>query len=302
MILTLLDYTQSIMSSLSSDEVNSISDSPESLQVAEIIRQVYFNVITRTHLPEHSQFLQFEPSLDPTAPVLMFVPDGVTKINWVKYFNNNTTGSEGTNADFTHDLNVDIPADDTAVDTPPPGYQNVEVLPVTKFIDIVTNYNPSETNVESFTFTDASNSFPGNFTLYFQNDRQPQYCTVISDYFVIFNSYDSSVDSTLQTSKCMAYGEIIPKWKMEDTFIPRIDEAQVPLLLNEAKSLAFYELKQQMHAKAEQEAKRQWSSVQQDKAVSDKPSYFHQLPNFGRYGRSSFAGLSYFKLRGWDTQ
>jgi hypothetical protein len=302
MILTLLDYTQSILSSLNSDEVNSISDTPESLQVAEIIRQVYFNVITRTHLPEHVQFIQFEPSLNPGAPVLMYVPDGVSKITWLKYFNNNITGNAGTDAGFTHDLNVDIPADDTSFNTPPPGYQDVQVLPVTEFINIVTAYNPSETNVESFTFTDSSNVFPGNFTLYYQNDRQPMYCTVISDYYVVFNSFDNTVDSTLQASKCMAYGEIIPKWVMEDNFVPLIDEAQVPLLLNEAKSLAFYELKQTLHQKAEQESKRQWSSVQQDKARSDKPSYFNQLPNFGRYGRSSYAGLSYFKLRGWDTQ
>ena len=100
----------------------------------------------------------------------------------------------------------------------------------------------------------------------------------------------------------MGYGQIIPRWSMEDTFIPLIDEAQVPLLLNEAKSLAFYELKQQLHQKAEQENKRQWSSVQKDKSKSDKPSYFHQLPNFGRNARSSYSGLSYFKLRGWDAQ
>jgi hypothetical protein len=301
MILTLLDYVQSIMASMSSDEVNSISDSSESLQVAEIIRQTYYNVVTRTHLPEHNQLLQFQPSLNPASPVLMTIPDGITKIRWVKYFNNSIT-STSNDSGFSHGLNVDIPDENSTTSIPPPGYIDVTVLPVTEFLNIVTAYNPEDSDVGSFTFTDSSNSFPGNFTIYYLNDQQPTYCTVISDYYVLFNSYDNSVDSTLQASKCMAYGQIIPRWSMEDTFVPLIDEAQVPLLLNEAKSLAFYELKQQLHQKAEQENKRQWSSVQQDKSKSDKPSYFEQFPNFGRNARSSYSGLSYFKLRGWDAQ
>jgi hypothetical protein len=302
MQLTLLQYVQSILASMNSDEVNSISDTPESLQVAEIIRQTYFNVVTRTHLPEHNQFLQFEPSLNPASPVLMTIPDGITKIRWVKYFNNNTSNTSTGTDGFSHDLNVDIPDENVSTLTPPPGYQDVNVIPVTDFMNIVTSYNPEDSDVESFTFTDSSNSFPGNFTIYYLNDQQPTYCTIISDYYVLFNSFDNTVDSTLQASKCMAYGQIIPRWSMVDTFIPLIDEAQVPLLLNEAKSLAFYELKQTLHQKAEQENKRQWSSVQKDKSKSDKPSYFHQLPNFGRNARSSYSGLSYFKLRGWDAQ
>jgi len=69
---------------------------------------------------------------------------------------------------------------------------------------------------------------------------------------------------------------------MADSFEPDIDPEQVPLLLNEAKSLAYFELKQTPHVKAEQEAKRQWSSLQKDKSVDNKPSYFDQLPNYGR--------------------
>jgi len=74
---------------------------------------------------------------------------------------------------------------------------------------------------------------------------------------------------------------------MGDTFIPELDDQQFPLLLNEAKSLAFFELKQTPHTKAEQEARRQWTSLQRDKSVDDKPSSFDALPNFGRRPNSS---------------
>lgn len=178
-----------------------------------------------------------------------------------------------------------------------PGYYYVNILPVRNFIEMVTGFNPSETDVESFTFTDNVAGYPGNYTFYYKNDKTPQYCCILNDHYVIFDSYDSAVDDTLQSSKTMAEGQIIPAWQGTDTFIPNLDEKQVPLLLNEAKSLAYFELKQSSHPKAEQEAKRQWSAVQRDKTLINRPTYFESLPNFGRPG---FQGTSYFKLRGWD--
>lgn len=297
--MTLLDYVQSILSSLSSDEVNSISDTTESLQVAEIVRSTYFNIIARAGLIETKQLVQLEPSLDPSAPVLMYLPDGVGKIDWIKYFDNNTLPNLAPN-DFQHDLNTDITSTSSTGSIPPPGYKYVIVLPVQHFLDMTSSFNPENSDTDSFTFNDNSNNYPGQFTFYFKNNKTPQYCCVLSNYYVIFDGYDSTVDTTLQASKSQCYGSVIPYWRMEDTFIPVMDEEQVPLLLNEAKSLAFYELKQTLHQKAEQEAKRQWSSLQKDKSKSDVPSYFDQLPNFGRFARSNYSGLSYFKLRGWD--
>src|SRR6266852_5680765 len=289
MKLTLLDYFQTILSSLNSDEVNSISDSTETLQVANIVRQTYFNIIARSDLPEHYQLLQLTPSIDIVEPVIMTVPAGFGKILWLKYFNSNPNSTGTTTS--SHDLNTDLVA--TATGSPiPPGYQYVNIVPVKQFLDITNSYNPQEAGVASLVFNDTSNNFPGVFTFYYRTDRQPFYCTVLSDNYVIFDSFDSTQDSTLQTSKTMAFGEIIPIWQMVDGFIPNIDETTVPLLLNEAKSLAFFELKQTAHVKAEQESKRAWSSVQKDKSLANKPSYFDQLPNFGRWGRSSFAGLS----------
>jgi hypothetical protein len=300
MRLTLLEYVQSILSSLDSDEVNSISDNPEALQVAEIVRAAYFNIIGRTDLPQHKQLLQLEPSLDPTQPVLMSIPDGISKIEWIKYFNSSNSDQPQSNPGFIHDLNLDITGAGGTSVTVPPGYEDVTLLTVHEFINKMAGLNPANVNVGTFTFNDVSNNFPGNFTFYYLNDRQPQYCTVLSDWYVIFDAYNSTIDSTLQTTKTLCYGEVIPSFTMSDTFIPNIDERQVPLLLNEAKSLAFFELKQTLHTKAEQESKRQWSSVQRDKHRVDKPNDFEALPNFGRYGRSSHSGLSFFKTRGWD--
>lgn len=361
---TLLEMTQDILSRMSSDEVNSISDTTESLQVANIIKQKYFDIINRVPLPEHEQLIQLDPSLDATMPVLMYVPDGIADIKWLKYFDSNIL--DGTQPDdFDHDLNTDIVppwtttsvtsntialgahtftvgAGLTAVATnavicisgtntmtgtvtsysgttmvvnitdisgsgtytswiiqedqgsvAPPGYLYVTILPTNQFIDMVNSFNPQETNVDSFTFSDTSNNFDGNFTFYYKTDRQPLYCTIISNYYVIFDSYDNTQDTTLQSSKTMAWGRIIPFWSNTDDFIPNLAEEQFQLLVNEAVALAFYELKQQPHALAMQETKRGWSNIQKNKAVTQRPTYFNELPNFGRrsgvyYGTRGF--------------
>lgn len=295
MKMTNLDYVQNILSSLGSDEVNSVSDTTESLQVLTVLKTAYFNMVGRLHLPEHGQLIQLDASTDETMPVLMYIPAEVTHLQWLKYFNNTPVGTDD-DSGFQHDLNVDITSDGNST-VAPPGYNYINILPIREFIDMTNSFNPSNSNVLSFTFTDSNNGFPGNYTFYYKNNKSPQFCTIIGDYYVIFDGYDATTDTTLQSSKTMGYGEITPTWGDTDIFIPNIDDDQVPLLLNEAKSLAYFELKQSVHTKAEQEAKRQWSSVQRDKSIINRPSYFDQLPDFGRRGTLN---SSFFKSKGWD--
>jgi len=298
---TLLALTQDILSRMSSDEVNSIGDTTESLQVATIIKQKYFDIVNRVPLPEHEQLIQLEPSLDVDSPILMYVPEGVAAIKWLKYFDSNVLDGVG-NLQYTHDLNVDIQNNSGNGDNAAPGYLYVTILPQEQFISMVNSFNPQEDDVETFSFTDNNNGFNSTYNLYYKNDRQPQYCTIISNYYVIFDSYDNTQDSTLQSSKTMAWGRIIPHWVMEDSFVPNLAEEQFQLLMNEATALAFYELKQQPHQLAMQEAKRGWSNVQKNKSVTNRPTYFNELPNFGRrsgvyYGTRGF-GNGY--SQGWN--
>lgn len=277
---TLLEMTQDILSNMSSDEVNSISDTSESMQVATIIKQKYFDIINRVPLPEHQQLIQLDPSLDGDVPVLMYVPDNVADIKWIKYFNSN--------------VDVGLPAQ---------GYLYVTILPQDQFISLVSGFNTTESNVETFDFVDNSNNvINGTFRMNYKTDRQPCYCTIISNYYVIFDSYDSTQDSTLQASKTQGWGRIVPHWSMVDNFIPNLAEEQFQLLLNEAKALAFFELKQQPHQLALQESKRGWSTIQKNKAVTNRPTYFNELANFGRrsgvyYGTRGF-GNGY--SQGWN--
>ena len=272
---TLLDLTQSILSSLSSDEVNSISDTTESLQVAELVKQAYLSISARAGVIEQDQLFQLDPSLDATKPVLMYKPDHINKIEWIKYYDTHIPADSGSN--FIHDLNVDITAQGGSSPAVP-SWKYVTIIPIQQFLDYVNNYNPNDTTVSTYVFETTG----GIFNLQYKNDRTPHYCTILQNYYILFDSYDNTVDSTLQTSKTQCFGEGTVEWKMEDSFIPNLDENQFSLLLNEAKSLAFLELKQMSHPKAEQEAKRQWGTIQRTKSLADVPTSFQQLPDFGR--------------------
>jgi hypothetical protein len=280
---TLLEITQEVLSAMSSDEVNSVSDSAESLQVANIIKRKYYDIVSRGDLPEHNQLFQLNPSLSNIEPTLMFIPDGIGRIEWIKYFNTNpNAGGSVLSNTRTNEINQIPPSipPSTAVQAGP-GYQYVTMLPIAQFLEI-TNFDPADPNVNSYIFSDTSNDFPDNFTIFYKNDNQPRYCCILSNFYVIFDSYDSTQDTTLQGSKTECFGQVVPAFKLEDSFIPDLDVQQFPLLINEAKALAFYELKQQPHAKAELEIKRQWSAVQKHRSINNRPSYFGELPDFGR--------------------
>ena len=319
---TLLEMTQDILSNMSSDEVNSISDTPESLQVATIIKQKYYDIVSRGDLPEHNQLFQLNPSLTVVSPVLMTIPDGIGRVEYIKYYDSNPQDNGSSQYDqygaySQHGVNLDLQSNangwsttsttshtialssvtftvsagqfiypgNTATATATgtsnsmsgtviaysgttltlnittisgsgtfsswtitesngmasiPGYQYVIMLPTQHFLEMVNKFDPSENEVQSFILADTSNKFPGNFTFLYKNNRQPQYCCILSNYYVIFDSYDNTQDSTLQSSKTMCFGQVVPTFQMVDTFVPDMDSQQFPLLLNEAKALAFY--------------------------------------------------------------
>lgn len=85
MKLTLLEMVQSILSSMDSDEVNSIDDTIEAQQVAYVIKSVYNDISTFIDLPEQDKIFQLEPSGDPDKPTVMLIPANFGDLQWIKY-------------------------------------------------------------------------------------------------------------------------------------------------------------------------------------------------------------------------
>src|SRR5687768_11326423 len=147
---TLLELTQAVLSSMDSDEVNSINDTVESQQVVEVIKTVYDDIISRGDLQSNKTLFNLVPSGDITKPVLMTKPEGLDRVEWIKY----------------NRMLV------TEVD---PLWNEMTFLSPGDFIEYTHNFNPSQSDVGSFDYIADGNVI----TFAYKNDSSPQYYTTI---------------------------------------------------------------------------------------------------------------------------
>tara|TARA_R110000787_G_scaffold73809_1_gene164386 strand:+ start:146 stop:865 length:720 start_codon:yes stop_codon:yes gene_type:complete len=238
---------------MDSDAVDSYTDTVESEEVAYIVRDTYYDMITNLQVPEHRKLVTLTAHGDVTTPTHMTIPDGVRSIEEVRY---NTVISGDTAKDYTVISYVE------------PDY----------FMHTNLMRNSDDTTVTVV-------SIDGGEVL-IRSDKAPEYYTSFDDTLMVFDSYDSGVDSTLQSSKFMVWAVEEPTFTMSDTFTPDLDVNLFPLLLNEVKSIAHVEMNQQANPKAEQMARRQrnkWQSDKHNVKNSDDNSYGR--PDYGRKAR-----------------
>jgi|TARA_R110000796_G_scaffold60619_2_gene140222 hypothetical protein len=248
---TLLEITQHILSSMDSDSVNSFAETVESEQVAFVIKDAYFNMINNLDIPEHYGIITLTALGDTSQPTHMLIPDGVRSIQSVKY-------------------NV-IKSGETRIQ-----YDDLQYREPENFLDSILSRNSTDSNIQTVSITGGK--------LFIENNKRPEYYTSFDDQYLVFDSFDSGVDSTLQQSKFMVRGALEPVWTMADSFVPDLDANLFPLFINEAKSLAFVEIKQSSNPKAEQYARRQWTRWANDQSNIKYRSHM-KGPDYGRRSR-----------------
>lgn len=70
---------------MDSDEVNSISDSVEALQVAEIVRSTYEELVATLRIPERRSLVHLESLADTDRPNYLRIPENVKDFSWIRY-------------------------------------------------------------------------------------------------------------------------------------------------------------------------------------------------------------------------
>jgi hypothetical protein len=247
--LTLLEMTQDIMSDMSDDDVTSIDDTIESLQVAQIIKSTYFELMGRRNWPHLRTLQTLTEVADTDTPTHMTIPALTKEIEWVKY---DVAKSGETRTKFT----------------------TIKYLPPDKFLATVNNYNDDNSNVD--TITD-----PSGVIFNIKNDVAPTYWTSFDDEYIVFNSYDSDVETYLATAKTQTSAFVEPSWSMTDAHTPDMPSEMFPTLLAEAKSTCFLRLKDVLDRKAEQQSKRgmTWLAAKAGRAEGGLRG-----PNYGRRG------------------
>lgn len=204
--MTLLKMVQKILSDMDSDNVNSISDTEESLQIAEIVENSYEYLTESYGLASENKLLQILGLGDTTKPTHMQFPEAVREICWIKYNKETTVGDAK--------------------------FEEITYMDPTEFHKRSMMLVETDTNVISV--TDSS-----GLELFVLNDRHPTHWTTFDEEYIVFNAYDVTVDSTLQQSKVQCLGSVEKTFSLTDGFIPDIPSKDFPLLLEEAKAEAF---------------------------------------------------------------
>lgn len=234
---TLLEIVQSILSDLDSEGVNSIEDTVEALQVASVVEDTFYNIVTTRDIPEHYRLIKLTSLSNSQKPTHFTYPTNVRRIDALKY--------------KTDEGYVDI----TFVD------------PLT----FLSRTGADVSNAVEVTDVNAGTS------LYIRNDRTPSYYTSFDDQTIVMNSYNASTEATLQASKTQAFGVIHPEFVKDDSHVPDIDDVMFPLLIAEAKSTCFSLFKGGVDPKIDQAARRHKSYVQNDmyktKRENKRPHY-----------------------------
>jgi hypothetical protein len=193
---TLLEIVSDILSDMDSDFVDSINDTDEATQVAQIVKTTYQAMMSNRNWPI-SVFYDCRKTL---------------------------TGR----LDF----------------------RQMKYLEPDAFLRYINQRNSTDPN--TLTISD-----PSGIILLITSNKAPEYFTSFDDTNIVFDSYDSVMDTTLQGSKTQARAYTIPEFEMVDSFIPDLPDEAFSALIEEAKSKAMFKLKQTQDIKAEQEANRQ---------------------------------------------
>lgn len=224
--MTVLEMVQDILNDMDSDEVNSVDDTLEAQQVAQVIKTTYYEIIDgKDEWPHLNTLVQLEGLGDAGTPTHMRMPETLQYLKWVKYNKRTSTDTKDK-------------------------YLDVTFLEPKEFMDYINQRTSSDSNIDSI--TDFS-----SVTLFIRNDQAPTYWTSFDDEYIVFDSYDSDVDSTLQSSKSQAEGPRDVSFTISDTFTPDLPAKAFSYLLSESKSVCFNAIKQSANPKEEQRSSRQ---------------------------------------------
>lgn len=244
---TLLEMVQDILEDIGGDEVNSITDTEEAETVAGHIKKTYNNLSSNSNWPVTRSLITLTPRSDLSFPTHMTINENVKKLEKVMY-NVIKTGETDKN------------------------YQEIDYLDFEDFM-VKTNSRKSSDSDTVVVIDDSG------IELLIKNDKRPEYYTSIDQSSLIFDSYDSAVDSTLQESKLQAWGLIIPEFTVEDSFTPNLPPDAFSLLMEESISRCNFKMRQLVDQKSENESRKQsrWMS-RQNWVVGGGIKY----PNYGR--------------------
>jgi len=223
-----------------------------SSMITRVVKEVYYHIIDGKDWPQLYEMFQLTQTGSST-PTHMTIPSDVMDFQYIKY-------------------NVIKSGESKAK------YIDIRYLEPKEFMDVIDVRDSSATNIDVVTDT---SSIPLNI----YNDRAPFYWTSFNDSVVVFDAYDSAVDSTsLLTTKTQCRGKVYPTVTETNSFVFDLPIDAFSYFLAECKTTAFALISKEGNPKAEQMANTQRRRMSQE-AWKNSNGMGIKYPNYGRPGK-----------------
>ena len=232
---TLLQVVQKYLDRSSGFYVNSINETDEAIQVASVAEDTYYEMIQEF---PNLLFTQKERTLDSigdaTKPTYLLIPQNVQRIQESKVYYNVATNT-----------NVTL------------SYKELTYLTPLEFISHTSSRTDGTTNTEVVT------GFNNEKTVVV-NNKFPEYYTSFDDTYVVFDSYNSTYDSTMQAGKSKIISTEETVFLQQDDFVIPIPDALSETYLYMFLDQALNDIHQERNAAIATKARRMRIKMQQD--------------------------------------
>ena len=254
---TLLDIVQGILSDTDGDEVNSISDTVESDQCARVVRDEYFRIVDDMDIKYHEAHRRLTATSS-SSPTIMERQENMHSIEKIWYDKRTTAGGD-------------------------PKYQEVYFKDPDSFIEMCMSRTVSDSNV-----TTVPIEYDGftEIALPVRNDQAPTYWTVLTGYDdIIFDAYDSSLETNLQNTKSLAKCVMRPTFPLADGTVPDLPQNLMVLLKDRVRNMYFDIYKDGAPQAVARRERQSEVRSQRKKYITKKLQQERTGPNYGRNAR-----------------
>lgn len=262
---TVLQYVQATLGVMDSDEVDSINDTTESMQIAALLYDIYFELINRQEWSFMRGALTVTSNADTTNPTQCTLPENCKRLRNLAY-------------------NIDTAG----------GFQRQEL----KYLDPVTFLRRFSGGVSAGNrlLVSCTDKYGVDLQFYVNTDRMPSFWTSFDDQTIFTDAYNATIESTLTTQKIIAWGDRIPSFDVEDDFIPDLPDHMIPLLQHTLNGASMQTLKQQESPMDAIRERRQTAQARRAESKLTRKTYYWN--KFGRKGAGMNLGSG---RRWWDS-
>lgn len=240
---TLLSIVQSFLNRTDGFYVDSIFDTDESQQVAQIAEEVFYSLAEEYRNLLHLQKdINLDAVSDTSRPNYLLIPDNIQRIQDSRlWYNSAKIG------DTTSTL----------------AYKELTYLTPLEFMDLVNSrvVSTDDDNVEKV------QGYDGTYMTVI-NNQFPTYWTSFDGEFIVCDSYHKEYDSSLQASKTKMVATVFPRFLQKDDFIIPLPESLQQLYRDSVENEARSALREQQDPVVAQRARRTRIKMQQDKRVA----------------------------------